>query len=108
MAIITRDRIDTTPTNRDCISNIYGYYENDNPEIPTEIYYRWCKPESTTNGMHRREKLQKQEENTEEGREKENIEEQRDILKPIRCKQDETLPRRCRLLHNEEGLYPRK
>ena len=47
MAMITRDRLNTTPTNRDCISNIYGYYENDNPAIPTEIYYRWCKPETT-------------------------------------------------------------
>ena len=55
MAIITRDRLDTTPTNRDCISNIYGYYVNDNPAIPTEIYYRWCKLETTAEGMHRRE-----------------------------------------------------
>ena len=55
MAIITSDRIDTRPTNRDCISYIYGYYENDNPAIPTEIYYRWCKPETTPEGMHRRE-----------------------------------------------------
>ena len=55
MAMITRDRIDTTPTNRDCISNIYGYYENDNPAIPTEIFYRWCKPETTLEGIHRRE-----------------------------------------------------
>ena len=52
MTIITRDRIDATPTNRDCISNIYGYYENDNPAIPTE---RWCKPETTIEGMHIRE-----------------------------------------------------
>ena len=42
LAMITRDRLDITPTNRDCISNIYGYYENDNPAIPTVIYYRWC------------------------------------------------------------------
>ena len=55
MAIITRDRPNNIPTNRDCISNIYGYYENDNPAIPTEIYYRWCKPETTIEGMHRRE-----------------------------------------------------
>ena len=47
MAIITRDLIYKKPTNRDCISNIYGYYENDNPAIPTAIYYRWCKPPTT-------------------------------------------------------------
>ena len=44
MSIITKDLIDKTPTNRDCISNIYGYYEKDIPAIPAEIYYRWYKP----------------------------------------------------------------
>ena len=55
MSIITRDRLDITPTNRDCISNIYGYYENDNPAIPTEINYRWCKPATTLEELYRRE-----------------------------------------------------
>ena len=55
MAMITQDRLDTIPTNRDCISNIYGYNENDNPAILAEIYYRWCKPDTTIEGMHRTE-----------------------------------------------------
>ena len=55
MLIITRDRIDTTPTNKVLISNIYGYYENNNPAIPTEIYYRCCKPATTAEELHRRE-----------------------------------------------------
>ena len=55
MAIIKRDRLDTTPPNRDCISNIYEYYENDNPAISTEVYYRWCKPPTSVEEVHRRE-----------------------------------------------------
>ena len=49
------DRIDPTPTNRDLISYIYGYYEKDDPTIPTAKYYRWCKPPTSIEELHRRE-----------------------------------------------------
>ena len=37
MVLITRDRNNPTPTNNDCISNIYGYEEVDDPTIPNRF-----------------------------------------------------------------------
>ena len=37
-AIMIADRADQTPINRDLISYIYGYYEKDDPAIPTAKY----------------------------------------------------------------------
>ena len=36
LAIMISDREDPTPTNRDLISRIYGYFERDNPAVPTQ------------------------------------------------------------------------
>ena len=55
MALVTRDRSDPIPTNNDCISNIYGYEEVDDPAIPTAIYYRYCKPPTSLEEVQRRE-----------------------------------------------------
>ena len=55
MALITRNRTDPTPTNNDCVSNIYGYEEKDDPTIPTDEYYRWSKPTTSIEEVERRE-----------------------------------------------------
>ena len=55
LAIMIADRADPAPTNRDLISYIYGYYERDDPTIPTARYYRWCKPPTSIEELHRRE-----------------------------------------------------
>ena len=52
LAIMIADRIDPTPTNRDLISYIW---EKDDPTIPTAKYYRWCKPPTSIEELHRRE-----------------------------------------------------
>ena len=54
IALITKDRSDPTPFNNDCISNIYGYEEVDDPAKPTAIFYRYCKPPSSLEEVHRR------------------------------------------------------
>ena len=38
LAIMIADRTDLTPTNRELVSYIYGYYEKDDPTIPTSKY----------------------------------------------------------------------
>ena len=55
MALITKDRSDPTLTNNDCISNIYGYEEEDDPAIPTATFYRYCKPPISLEEVQRRE-----------------------------------------------------
>ena len=55
MWLITKDRSNPTPTNNDCISNIYGYEEVDDPAIPTAIFYRYCKPPTSLEEVQRRE-----------------------------------------------------
>ena len=41
-------------TNADCIKYLYGYEEVDNPRVPDEIYYRWCKKPTTAEELYRR------------------------------------------------------
>ena len=53
--LITKDRRTPTPTNNDCISNIYGYEEVDDPTMPTAIFYRYCKPQTSLEEVQRRE-----------------------------------------------------
>ena len=55
MVLITKDRSDPTPTNNDCIINIYGYEEVDDPTIPTAVFYRYCKPPTSLEDVQRRE-----------------------------------------------------
>ena len=55
MVLITKERSDPTPTNNDCISNIYGYEEVDNPTIPTAVFYRYCKPPTSLEEVQLRE-----------------------------------------------------
>ena len=54
VAIITQGRASSIPTNADLIKNIYGYDEIDDPRIPDELYYRWCKKPTTAEEVYRR------------------------------------------------------
>ena len=54
VAILTQGRASAIPTNADLIKYIYGYDEVDDPRIPYEVYYRWCKKPTTAEEVYRR------------------------------------------------------